>query len=282
MELTNKKKQIKMETQTNNIELENNVYGMVRTMSEEDRAKATENRTVTFVASTDSKDRHGAVLNQRNWDIENFNRNPIIGYQHNVYGGNMCIAPNPDSQLGTAKAYFSNDSKALDTQKELLVDITFEPEDINPLAEKIFKKVMHGTLRAVSVGFIPLLDENGKEGKFGRKQEDKTVDEDTFFFFGQQLLEISLVNIPSNPDALKRSFRADTSNALTYLTKALDCRYSDIEEMKVRDILDVLDGKKEIPKSEPKKEEEIKEVKDNLNLHKKKLLLKSKTLEKTN
>ena len=65
-----------------------------------DRAKfpkdIEETRTVQFVISTDSKDRHGTKLNMKNWQLDNFNRNPIVGYQHNVYGDNMCVPPNPD------------------------------------------------------------------------------------------------------------------------------------------------------------------------------------------
>jgi len=102
-----------------------------RNIKAEIRAKSEGSRTVTFVASTYDKDRHGTILNQKNWNLDNFNANPIIGYQHNVYGEGS--SPNPDDQLGFGRAYVEG--------KELLIDITFEPEDINPLAEKIFKKI---------------------------------------------------------------------------------------------------------------------------------------------
>jgi len=136
----------------------NNIEANIRALGD----NVEDTRTITFIASTSSVDRHGTVLNQDNWNLKNFNNNPIIGYQHNVYGG--AEAPNPDDQLGTAKAYFETVKKGDKEENQLLVDITFEPEAINPLAEKIFRKVLHGSLRAVSV-----------------------------------------VNIPSNPDALKRS-----------------------------------------------------------------------------
>jgi len=158
-----------------------------RNLKAEIRAKGNEeNRTVTFVASTYDKDRHGTILNQKNWNLDNFNANPIIGYQHNVYGESA--TPNPDDQLGYGRAYVEG--------KELLIDITFEPADINPLAEKIFKKIQHGSLRAVSVGFVPLKNE---EGKYGEERDG------AFYFHGQELLEVSVVNIPSNPKALKKS-----------------------------------------------------------------------------
>ena len=167
----------------------NNLEGQLRGL--EDNVEET--RKVTFIASTSSVDRHGTVVNQKNWNIEKFNANPIVGYQHNVYGGEEA---NPDDQLGSARAYFETVKKGAVEEQQLMVDITFEPRDINEKADKIFRKIQHGSLRAVSVGFIPVADDNGSMG------ENR---EGAFHYFGQGLLEISVVNIPSNPDALKRS-----------------------------------------------------------------------------
>jgi len=167
----------------------NNLEGQLRGL--EDNVEET--RKVTFIASTSSVDRHGTVVNQKNWNIEKFNANPIVGYQHNVYGGEEA---NPDDQLGSARAYFETVKKGAVEEQQLMVDITFEPRDINEKADKIFRKIQHGSLRAVSVGFIPVADDNGSMG------ENR---EGAFHYFGQELLEISVVNIPSNPDALKRS-----------------------------------------------------------------------------
>jgi hypothetical protein len=202
-----------------------------------------ENRTVTFVASTYDKDRHGTILNQKNWNLDNFNANPIIGYQHNVYGDDMCNPPNPDDQLGIGRAYIDGD--------ELLIDVTFEPADINPLAEKIFKKIQFGSLNAVSVGFVPLRNEKGNHGE---------QREDGFYFHGQELLEVSVVNIPSNPKALKKSFRDSTKNALSYLSKALNKRFSDIESMTIRDIMDALDKNNEVETKDLSNESQVIEV----------------------
>lgn len=167
----------------------NNLEGQIRELTKD----VEETRTVTFIASTSSVDRHGTVVNQKNWNIEKFNANPIVGYQHNVYGGEE---PNPDDQLGTARAYFETVKRGEKDDLQLMVDITFEPADINEKADKIFRKIKHGSLRAVSVGFIPTPD---KKGSMGESRDG------AFHYFGQELLEISVVNIPSNPEALKRS-----------------------------------------------------------------------------
>lgn len=145
---------------------------------------------MTFVASDDSVDSAGTVLNQDNWDLRRFNANGIIGYQHKVYGG-WDDTDNPDNVIGKGVAYVED--------KKLMVDITFEPADINPLAEKIYQKIMFGSLRAVSVGFLPV-----GRGKFG-----EGADAETYYFAGQELLEVSVVNIPANPNALKKSLEAE-------------------------------------------------------------------------
>jgi HK97 family phage prohead protease len=219
------------------------IEGEVRALSD----NVEETRTVTFVASTSTKDRHGTVLNQKNWNIKNFNSNPIIGYQHNVYGGDMCNAPDPDDQLGSARAYLETVKRGEEEEEQLMVDITFEPAEINPKAEKIFRKVLHGSLRAVSVGFSPMRNDDGKTGE---------MRDGTFHYFGQELLEVSVVNIPSNPDALKRSFRDSTANALSYISRSLNKTFGDIENMTIREVLDSLDGKESIVE-EPVVEEPI-------------------------
>ncbi|GAB3738183.1 hypothetical protein GCM10027594_18780 [Hymenobacter agri] len=201
-------------------------FGYVRTIA----ADVEETRTVTFVASTASRDRHRTVLNQDGWQLDNFARNGIIGYQHNVYGDNLCTPPNPDDVIGRGRAYVENG--------ELLVDITFEPAAINPQAEKIFRKVLFKSLNAVSVGFLPL-----GQGRWGVGDEAAGGKSETYYFAGQELLEISVVNLPSNPDAVGRALRDQTSHALMFVKRVLggDYSFSDIEGMQVGDVLRLLD-----------------------------------------
>lgn len=152
--------------------------------------KKEDERTITFVASDSTRDSAGTVLNQDNWDLTRFNSNGVIGYQHKVYGG-WDDTDNPDNVIGKGHAYVEDG--------KLMVDITFEPKEINELAEKIYQKVLFGSLRAVSVGFLPV----GK-GRFG-----EGADAETYYFAGQQLLEVSVVNIPANPNALRKSMEAE-------------------------------------------------------------------------
>lgn len=158
--------------------------------------KSEENpRLLTFVASDSTRDSAGTVLNQDGWDLKRFNTNGIIGYQHKVYGG-WDDTENPDNIIGKGHAYTEKDKNGC---KRLMVDIEFEPAEINPLAEKIYQKLLFGSLKAVSVGFLP----TGK-GAWGKGEEALGGTRETYYYAGQQLLEVSVVNIPANPNALKK------------------------------------------------------------------------------
>ena len=173
--------------------MENKAYisGEIRAF---DRAKAEETRTVEFVISDETRDRHGTVIPIKSWDIKNYNKNGIVGYQHDVYGG--WGEPNPDLILGRGEAYVED--------WKLIGRVTFEPAEINPLAEKIFQKVLHGTLKATSVGFRETV-----RGAWGEDEEAVNGKNPTYYFGQVELLEFSIVNIPSNPNALRRTVEKD-------------------------------------------------------------------------
>lgn len=142
-----------------------------------------EKRQVEFVISTESVDSYGTVFKMAGWKLERYTQNPIVCYAHKSYGDN------PDTIIGTSEVFVENN--------QLIGRITFEPESINPLAEKIFRKVQHGTLRMASIGANPIRGHWGDE-KLG---EDK----DIIYFDEQELIEWSIVPLGSNPEAQKRN-----------------------------------------------------------------------------
>lgn len=151
-----------------------------------------ETREMSFIISTATKDRGGEVINMDNWQLERYKSNPIVGYQHEVYGGGLLGTPNPDYIIGKS-------STNLDTfqgKRVLVSKATFEPEKINPLAEKIFQKLLFGSLNAASVGILPV-------GAGNYKKEEKT-----YYYEGQELLEWSVVNIPMNGEARRMSIKS--------------------------------------------------------------------------
>jgi HK97 family phage prohead protease len=147
--------------------------------------------TREFIISTERKDSHGTVIRMDGWQLEDFNRAGAFYYQHQTTGGFLTDS-NPDNALGPATAR---------AEGSMLIGVgKFETEDINPLADKIRKKVDYGTMRATSVGFMPIAGRWGDE----KRDEDPT----TYYFTNQRLAEWSIVHVPSNPDAIKKSMES--------------------------------------------------------------------------
>ncbi|OJV23099.1 MAG: hypothetical protein BGO30_03920 [Bacteroidetes bacterium 41-46] len=144
-------------------------------------------RYIEFVASDNSRDSYKTVLPVDKWDLDRFNKNGVIGYQHALY-----YSTNPDMVIGSGRAFVEDD--------QLIIGVTFEPADLNPVAEKLFRKVLHGTIKAVSVGFNPV-----GEGAWGVGDEAAGKENQTYYFGGQELLEVSIVHIPANKNAVKRA-----------------------------------------------------------------------------
>jgi hypothetical protein len=214
---------------------ENIRFGLVRELPK----NAEESRVVSFILSTMERDRHGTVLNQENWMLDNYRKNPVVAYQHSLTGG-MCTDPDPDFVVGKDIDTHLEGKKA---ERRLIGNVEFEPADINLMAEKVFRKVMFGSLNMASVGFLPV----GK-GWYGMKEEDMGGEHETYYFEGQELLEWSIVNIPSNPGAGKknlRHFREQGYAAFMYAFRELGGKFriSELEDLTVRNILDLLDGK---------------------------------------
>jgi HK97 family phage prohead protease len=156
-----------------------------------------EKRTVEFVASDGSVDSYGTVLPVDKWDLKRYEKNGIVGYMHDVYGESWMKSADPDDIIGKGVAFVEDD--------KLVVRITFEPKNLNERADKIFRKIQFGTLNAVSVGFRSL-------GKGHMGDEERGEDPKVYYYGGMELLEVSVVNIPSNANALKRSLEAEREN----------------------------------------------------------------------
>lgn len=202
--------------------------------------KPEEDRELEFIISTSARDSHRTVLNQRNWDLERYKRAGIVGYQHNVWGAGMCNEPNPDFVIGPGRAWSEGDTRATGGA-QLIGHWKAEPREINELAEKVFRKVLFGTLKATSVGFKPI-----GEGRFGEGDEAEGRVNETYYFEGQELYEWSVVNMGSNPETVKRSLEADTRAAISFIkSRVPDLSTRDILGMTVRDVLEALDGKPE-------------------------------------
>jgi len=150
--------------------------------------------TLDFIASNESLDRCGEIITATGWRLERYRRNPVFQNAHQ-YGDVLFT-------LG----------KALITEVRggaLFQRVRFAVE-ANPMARIAHALYQGGFLNAVSVGFIPVRWENGTE-KSGYRRK----------YLEQELLEVSAVAIPANPDALRLGFEAGAVNR-TDLREAAD------------------------------------------------------------
>jgi len=114
--------------------------------------------------------------------------------------------------------------------------------------------VLNGTLRATSVGFLEV-----GSGKMKKTLDDQgNVIDEVYHFAGQELLEFSIVNIPSNPEAVGRSLANHTEAALGYLMQFMpeDVSMKDVRNMTIQEVLNHVQGKvteKQVEKIETSK-----------------------------
>lgn len=126
-----------------------------------------------FTASTEAVDRDGDVLFADGWDLDNFSKNPVILYAHDQFG---------TFPVGKAVAAETGDGF-------LSVDVDFTPRAVSENGHEVYRLVKAGFLNAVSVGFNPI--------EFMYNDEHKGYD-----FHKVELLEVSIVAVPANQEAL--------------------------------------------------------------------------------
>jgi HK97 family phage prohead protease len=117
------------------------------------------------------------VIEARGWQLANFNANPVALFGHD--------AGSVENVIGRARNVRVEGSR-------LVGDIEFMRAEVNPNAEAVFQMVKGGYLKTVSVGFAPIEWEAASD-----KSRPYGVN-----FKKQELLEISVVPIPANPNAL--------------------------------------------------------------------------------
>lgn len=233
---------------------------------EKDTVESTREITFTIAAeATGRAHRNKFIYNWDNWELSKFNSNPIVGYQHNVHGDNMCSAPNPDDVIAKAIAWMDT----FQGKKVLMSKATFEPPELNATAEKVFRKIIFGSLNSSSVGVMPYGGPVKKE--VIRNERNEAIDY-TLNFPGQELLEWSIVNIPADPAALKRSYKSHALSALSYVLKYTpELSLNELKSMRVQEVLDLFESRTKDPSEAQIMEEVLSGPDPNLNNYKAKL-----------
>jgi HK97 family phage prohead protease len=135
-------------------------------------------RQITFTSSDESVDRYGDILKVSGWQFSNYLKNPVVLWAHrsNEPPIGRCIEIHTESN-----------------PPALVQTIEFADEATYPFAATIFSLYKGGFLRAVSVGFLPL------------EAPTRIPDGDGYEYGSMELLELSCVPVPANPQALARA-----------------------------------------------------------------------------
>jgi len=145
-------------------------------MRYQQRAAPADGAANEFILSDASQDRMGDVIVQSGWDLSDFQNNPIALFNHDR---NQIVGTWRDVAVRKGR---------------LTGFLELAAEGTSALVDTIRKLIEQNILRAVSVGFQP------------KKTEPLNEDADKFRgpfrFTKAQLLEVSLVSIPANANAL--------------------------------------------------------------------------------
>lgn len=165
-------------------------------------------RTFEAVASTPVVDRQGDVIQQDGWVLDNFIKCPVIPLFHNY------------ENFPVARAI----EVGVDTDGLLKFVYQAPPEGINPEADLAWNYYRNQFMFAFSVGFIPLESEGNT-------------------FTKCELLEISAVVVPANPQALALAYKMgigdkDSVNKLITTTNAAIKALEEVMEMENKGVIE--------------------------------------------
>lgn len=143
-------------------------------------------RVIRFVASDDTVDRYDEVILPSGWKFDEFIKNPVMMQFHDYSSW----------PIGKVIAIGVVGNK-------LMVDAEFDPPEVDESAEMVFAKVVHGTIKSGSVGFIP--HEYALPGQVKSKSLFEQYPKARKIYTSQSLLEWTICPIPANPNALAAS-----------------------------------------------------------------------------
>ena len=145
------------------------------------RAETGTDGTTKVIASTPSVDRYGDVV-APDWKLERFAANPVVVWSHD-YSSQPPIGKVTD---------LSMDGDAL------IARIKWDDSEPGSLGATVARQFKEGFLSAVSVGFAPTKSTPRKE----LPKDHPAAGRSGQFLEGNELLELSAVVVPANPEAV--------------------------------------------------------------------------------
>ena len=162
------------------------------------KAVEVSDRVFRFVISDETLDRHETVIKIGGWHLDNYRKNPVVLFQHASW------TSDPDYVVGKC-------IKIWVEKNQLWAEVEFEPAGQNEIADKLVNKLRFGSISATSVGFDPM------QWGMGDTRIDDKEQENIFYFREQDLLEFSVVIIPSNPNAVSKDAKPNDEDLAAFV-----------------------------------------------------------------
>ena len=143
----------------------------------------------SFIASTSTSDRYGDVIDQKSWNLAGYKKNPVILLNHR------------QDMLPIGRA-----SSVNVVNGQLEIDVEFDMND--ELGASVARKVEEGFLTAVSVGFQPTKAAMRSE----LPKDHKAFGKSGMYYEDAELLEVSVVTIPANSEAVAKGHQGMIPN----------------------------------------------------------------------
>lgn len=159
---------------------------------------------IDFVFSSETEDRHGEVIDQTGWILDNYMKNPVVLFAHDHY----------TPAVGTVTDIFTNIVNGIRTLEgtikfAVLDEIKDKSQD---LAYKLWLLYSKGIMKMTSVGFMNLERETDSDGKLILRKNE--------------LHEVSLVNVGANQLALAKAFGDDNKDILDGIDELAKALYA--------------------------------------------------------
>ncbi len=169
---------------------------MIRKLFASEIKEAVGDRTLEFTITAENRARDGEVVKADGGQFENYNKNPVVLWAHDY------------QSLPVGKTVKLERKGA-----SIVSTVQFPTVEEYAYADTVYKLCKGGYLNAVSIGFIPIDVQQGKS----EKEPSRT-------FTKWEMLEYSIVPVPSNPDALRNAVTAGliTIKEFQAVTKAVD------------------------------------------------------------
>lgn len=166
----------------------------------------------TFIASTSVSDRYGDIVDQASWKLDNYKLNPVIQLDHSY-----CV----DDTVGRA-------ARCEVASNRLEVDVVWGKD---PDSQLVAQKVQEGLINAVSVGFRPgrMTSRSAMPAEdpyYASKEENPYG----YVYYDCELLEVSVVAIPANQEALAQRSAEPRINLDKLVEAAVDRTLAKLDE----------------------------------------------------